>query len=80
MLDEDDIDNLFVAIDTNHDGVIEYTEFLAVFMDNYIFKNERYLRMAFEKFDLVNLLTLAFRLTKSSNYRIRAERSAKRSL
>jgi calcium-dependent protein kinase len=51
-LDENDLDKLFAAIDTNHDGVIEYTEFLAVFMDNYIFKNERYLRMAFEKFDL----------------------------
>eukprot|EP00331_Platyophrya_macrostoma_P013003 CAMPEP_0176418970 /NCGR_PEP_ID=MMETSP0127-20121128/7781_1 /TAXON_ID=938130 /ORGANISM="Platyophrya macrostoma, Strain WH" /LENGTH=491 /DNA_ID=CAMNT_0017799383 /DNA_START=45 /DNA_END=1520 /DNA_ORIENTATION=+ len=51
-LDVEDVDHLFAAIDSNHDGVIEYTEFLAVFMDNYIFKNERYLRMAFEKFDL----------------------------
>lgn len=79
-MEDSEIDKLFTAIDTNHDDVIEYTEFLAVFMDNYIFKNERYLRMAFEKFDLVtcyplspltlqNLRTTAVRLVKMSSHK-----------
>ncbi len=40
-------------MDVNQNGVIDYTEFLAVFMESYILKNERYLRDFFEKCDKV---------------------------
>ena len=78
-LDEKDVEALFCAIDTNHDEVIEYTEFLAVFMDNYIFKNERYLRMAFEKFDLVYTLLLRWEFLNDC-FRIKVAKSARKSL
>jgi calcium-dependent protein kinase len=47
----DEVEKLFTCIDANSNGVIDYTEFLAVFTEHYLFKTEKYLRMAFEKFD-----------------------------
>ena len=57
-LEPSDIEKLFSAMDVNQNGVIDYTEFLAVFMENYIMKNERYLRDFFEKYDKVPLLAI----------------------
>jgi calcium-dependent protein kinase len=51
-LSNEEIEKLFKAIDANNNGVIDYSEFVAIFAEHYIFKTEKYLRMAFEKFDL----------------------------
>jgi len=51
-LDSESIEKLFQSIDANDNGVIDYSEFLAVFAENHLYKTEKYLRMAFEKFDL----------------------------
>jgi len=50
-LSNEEIQKLFKAIDANNNGVIDYSEFVAIFAEHYIFKTEKYLRMAFEKFD-----------------------------
>lgn len=50
-LNDEEIEKLFIAIDANKNGVIDYTEFVAIFAEHHIFKTEKYLRMAFEKFD-----------------------------
>jgi calcium-dependent protein kinase len=51
-LEKESIEKLFKSIDANENGVIDYSEFLAVFAENHLYKTEKYLRMAFEKFDL----------------------------
>jgi len=51
-LTDKEIEKLFNAIDANRNGVIDYTEFVAIFAEHHLFKTEKYLRMAFEKFDL----------------------------
>lgn len=50
-LNDEEIEKLFIAIDANKNGVIDYSEFVAIFAEHHIFKTEKYLRMAFEKFD-----------------------------
>jgi len=51
-LTTEEIKKLFLAIDANQNGVIDYSEFVAIFAEHHLFKTEKYLRMAFEKFDL----------------------------
>eukprot|EP01017_Pseudomicrothorax_dubius_P037118 TRINITY_DN539_c0_g1_i3.p1 TRINITY_DN539_c0_g1~~TRINITY_DN539_c0_g1_i3.p1 ORF type:complete len:233 (-),score=81.63 TRINITY_DN539_c0_g1_i3:130-828(-) len=48
----EDLKKLFRAIDMDASTSIDYTEFLSCFMENLIYKNEKYLRAMFEKFDL----------------------------
>ena len=38
-------------MDINESGVVDYTEFLAAFMENVINSNENYLKASFQKFD-----------------------------
>ena len=52
----DQTKKLLTYIDANMNGVIDYSEFIAIFMDSYVIKNERYLRIAFEKFDRVDTI------------------------
>ena len=64
----DDVAKLFKAIDANNNDVIDYSgkkryskhksyalfvEFIAVFAEHHLFKTEKYLKLVFERFDLV---------------------------
>jgi len=42
---------LFESLDLNRSGMIDYSEFIAAFIHNAVFKNEKYLRMAFQRLD-----------------------------
>lgn len=50
-----DVDDIMLCIDMNHNGSIDYTEFLASCMRSKIYLKEDLLRAAFEYFDKVRL-------------------------
>jgi len=47
-----DIDQIFQAMDFNDSGQIDYTEFIASFLDCSIYLNESFLRKEFAKLDM----------------------------
>jgi len=46
------------TLDTNKNGYIDYTEFLAGCMKSKIYLKDEHLRRAFEYFDKVNLISI----------------------
>ena len=50
-LTEEDASQLFMAMDINQSGQVDYSEFIAAFMENVINTNENYLKHTFSKFD-----------------------------
>lgn len=51
-LTNDDIDQIFQAMDFDNSGQIDYTEFIASFLDGSICKHQKFLRKEFEKMDV----------------------------
>lgn len=51
-----DVNDIMLCIDMNHNGSIDYTEFLASCMRSKIYLKEDLLRTAFEYFDKVRLI------------------------
>lgn len=54
MLTEEQISQVFNEIDLNHDGEINYTEFMTVTMDRRQAMTESNLKFAFHHFDVTN--------------------------
>lgn len=50
-LTEDDAKTLFQAMDQNQSGMVDYSEFMAAFMENVVNSNENYLKSTFARFD-----------------------------
>jgi calcium-dependent protein kinase len=50
-LNSSDIEQIFTAMDFDNSGQVDYTEFIACFLDATITKNDRFLRKEFEKLD-----------------------------
>lgn len=50
-LEEGDIHEIFRAMDFDNSGQVDYTEFIASFLDCTIYRNERFLKKEFEKLD-----------------------------
>jgi len=50
-IDPEMISLIFDGLDANGNGVIDFTEFVASFMASHVYENEKYLKMAFDKFD-----------------------------
>ena len=46
-----EIDQAMAIIDTNNNGVVDYTEFIAACMQSYNYLNENHLKSAFSYFD-----------------------------
>lgn len=64
-LSSDDISKMFEAIDIDNSGSIDYSEFIAAFLDTVVIKQEKYLKEAFQRIDSVFLdLLLIFSLFK----------------
>jgi len=74
---KEEVMNLFKAIDANNNNVIDYSEFIAVFAEHHLFKTEKYLRMVFERFDLVR--DLGFMRSHKNLIRIKTARSINKS-
>lgn len=55
-------------LDTNNNGYIDYTEFLAGCMKSKIYLNEDHLKIAFTYFDKVTISAVIFTLTLSLSY------------
>lgn len=53
-LNENDIDQIFSAMDFDNSGQVDYSEFIASFLDVHAMKNEQFLRREFEKLDADN--------------------------
>lgn len=51
-LTNSDIEQIFHAMDFDNSGQVDYTEFIASFLDCTIYKNEKFLRKEFEKLDV----------------------------
>ena len=49
---EEEVDHIFALADTNHNGVIEYSEFIAANSNMSLFKTDQMLKAAFKAFDL----------------------------
>lgn len=47
-----DLKKLLQSIDTDHNGKINYNEFIAICIDEAIINNDNYLRFVFNAFDL----------------------------
>lgn len=54
-LTPDQISKMFDAMDIDKSGSIDYTEFIAAFLDTVVIKQEKYLKEAFQRIDLVSL-------------------------
>lgn len=52
-LTADQIAKMFDAMDIDKSGSIDYTEFIAAFLDTVVMKQEKYLKEAFQRIDLV---------------------------
>lgn len=50
-LEKSDIAEIFKAMDFDNSGQVDYTEFIASFLDCSIYRNERFLKKEFEKLD-----------------------------
>ncbi len=50
-LKEEDLDQVFKAMDFDKSGQIDYTQFIASFLDVHAMKNDQFLRQQFEKLD-----------------------------
>ncbi len=59
-LTNDQIVKMFDAMDIDKSGSIDYTEFIAAFLDTVVLKQEKYLKEAFQKIDLVIYLLCNF--------------------
>lgn len=47
------ISKIFDAMDIDRSGSIDYTEFIAAFLDTVVMKQEKFLKEAFQRIDLV---------------------------
>jgi Ca2+-binding EF-hand superfamily protein len=47
-LNKDDIEQIFIAMDFDNSGQVDYTELIASFPDASLSKNEKFLRKEFE--------------------------------
>lgn len=55
-LTNEQIGKMFDAMDIDKSGTIDYTEFIAAFLDTVVVKQEKYLKEAFMRIDTVNYL------------------------
>lgn len=51
-LTQSDIEEIFTAMDFDNSGQVDYTEFIASFIDSTIYKNEKLLKKEFDKLDI----------------------------
>ena len=67
-LTSDQIVKMFDAMDIDKSGCIDYTEFIAAFLDTVILKQEKYLKEAFQKIDLVKFISFMKKLAKCDKF------------
>lgn len=57
---EEEVENIFNLVDTNHNGVIDYSEFIAASSNISQYKSDKQLKGAFKAFDLDNSGGISF--------------------
>ena len=67
QMTEQDVDNLMTVMDSNKNGYIDYTEFIAGCLQSHNYLKENHLKTAFSYYDKDSTITLTFRLTTTSS-------------